>query len=322
MAERHENRLPFIDWLSFSLPYSEVSLDFVENQIGRIEWRDKGFEGYPISGLIAGGGLVGLDPSRPENRIHVSLSAKALSVLRFEGDELVSQIFAMDGKFSRIDIAKDDYDGLLDIQELEDKFAYNHVRTRFKTSNRMRSRQRGGGLIGDTLYLGSRNSESFCRIYNKGMQVNCSDSWIRVEFEFKGKKANAIGRAISLGILNADNLILGYLEFIDPTHKRRQSCLRSGFWDKFLNFGEKERIVLPKYEKGLEEISEWVKDQTTGALGLIARTKGIEEIKRLVLIGLEKAPKNKRYSKIESDFWHWKQMEAKQEAESKNYAGI
>lgn len=323
MADQpHTSRLPFVDWLSFSLPYSEISLDFIQSQIGRIDWRNRGFEGYPISGLIVGGGMVGLDPNRPENRIHVSLSAKALSVLQFTADDLISQIFAIDGKFSRIDIAKDDYDGLLNITNLEDKFAIDEVRTRFKTSNRMRSRKRGSGIIGDTLYLGSRDSESFCRIYDKQLQTNSEGSWIRVEIEFKGKKAHVIGRAIALGIFNADNLILGYIEFIDSTHQKKQNCLRSPFWDKFLNFGQKERITLPKYERGLEEIADWVQDQTTGALGLIARTKGIEEIQRLILIGLEKAQKSKRYQKIESDFWHWQQMQAKKDAESKIDAGI
>ncbi len=323
MADRpHISRLPFIDWLSFSLPYSEVSLDFIQSQIGRIEWRDRGFEGYPISGLIVGGGMVGLDPNRPENRIHVSLSARSLSVLQFTADELISQIYSMDGKFSRIDIAKDDFDGLLNITNLEDKFSIDEVRTRFKTCNRMRSRKRGGGLIGDTLYIGSRSSESFCRIYDKQLQTDSAGSWIRVEMEFKGKKSHAIGQAIALDILNADNLILGYLEFINSTHQKKQNCLRSPFWDKFLNFGEKERLTLPKYERGLQEITDWVQDQTTGALGLIARTRGIEEIQRLILIGLEKAAKNKRYQKIESDFWHWQQMEAKRTAENEIYAGI
>lgn len=57
---------------------------------------------------------------------------------------------------------------------------------------------------GDTLYIGSRQSERFVRIYDKAAQSKIEADWIRIEIELKGERAKQMAReALKSGVIEA-----------------------------------------------------------------------------------------------------------------------
>ena len=43
---------------------------------------------------------------------------------------------------------------------------------------------------GHTIYVGSRQSEMFCRVYDKAAEQGSTEPWVRIEVELKGRRAN------------------------------------------------------------------------------------------------------------------------------------
>lgn len=99
-------------------------------------------------------------------------------------------LFAVDGKITRIDLAYDDLTGsTVDIDffdEQDDKGGFTGKGRRPNIEKRGNWKRPSGK--GRTLYIGSRQSSKFCRIYEKGKQLGDPNSmWLRVEVEYKAR---------------------------------------------------------------------------------------------------------------------------------------
>lgn len=112
-------------------------------------------------------------------------------------------------------------------------------------------------VLGRTVYVGSRESEVCCRIYDKyaeqlqkkeALPKDCT-SWTRCEFEFKGSKAMSVLNAF-LDFDDADfgKYMLGvtnnYLSFVVRNNDNVSRCPIKRWWKKFLN-GCTEKFKLP-----------------------------------------------------------------------------
>jgi len=215
---------PFVDWLSFSVPYDKGNFAWIVETLGERTDLDKGFMGYSQSFVTDFGARVGYSPDKPENKIHVVLSGKSLAGLngQLSIETLIESVIEIEGKFCRIDIALDDFDGLLDFETIWTKLENKEVGTRFKTYSRIQgkktkidnpddfSRIESGSLwkdtsrpmkSGDTIYIGNRSSDVFCRIYDKIKETKSNrisvngktyvlPFWNRLEFELKGTAAD------------------------------------------------------------------------------------------------------------------------------------
>lgn len=91
---------------------------------------------------------------------------------------------------TRIDLAFDSLDKTFLTVDLFDKI---HTQGGFNKGGRnpqieYRGNWKEPNGKGRTLYIGSRQSSKFCRIYEKGKQLGDSDSiWLRIEVEFKNR---------------------------------------------------------------------------------------------------------------------------------------
>ncbi len=91
----------------------------------------------------------------------------------------------------RIDLALDVVDSDLDIKTLFRRIDSGKATTKVKTWNLIT------GNTGDTLYIGSRQSEQFIRIYDKAAQKGTDDNWKRIEIELKGSRAIEFARIVA-----------------------------------------------------------------------------------------------------------------------------
>ena len=115
----------------------------------------------------------------------------------------------------------------------------------------------GDPVVGRTMNVGSRSSETFCRFYDKfaeklqkkeTLPENCT-SWVRCEFEFKGNSAVSVLNAF----LDYDNVDFGkymrgvtnrYCSFIVRNNSNISRCSVKRWWSKFLG-GCTEKFRLP-----------------------------------------------------------------------------
>ena len=85
---------------------------------------------------------------------------------------------------SRIDLAIDAHDSALNIAGLYALIETEAYELPFKRKSALLS-----SSDGITLYVGSRTSDLFLRIYDKGQERKLDHDWKRVELETKGKRA-------------------------------------------------------------------------------------------------------------------------------------
>lgn len=146
--------------------------------------------------------------SRPgsPNGVHVVYSGGTLKV--YDWEDLLLKAYKLNGQVTRIDLAYDVLGQFIDIVDL-----YNEVKSgRCITPSKKYSYIEGNS--GQTLYIGSRQSERMLRIYDKAAETGSPGHWTRFELEAKGAKARQFAHYI--GAEGADAipaLILDFAEF-------------------------------------------------------------------------------------------------------------
>lgn len=330
-------KTPFCDWLSFTINLSEEnlrdSLIFGEpNQVL------KGYSGYNQAYISCSGALVAYNKEKPELRLYISLSSKALYSQTIELEKIIQWAIERGGKFTRIDLAKDDYEGILNIEEIYNKIKNSEITTRFRNYSvysgevysAIESGKIGSNVSGKTIYLGNlKDSNTLVRIYDKGAKEKTKFHWIRVEYQFRRKVADQYcnphllinpdtgeiskknnSEKIIMGHYkdrNFEEIALYYLRFLDQARGKNNKILHkrywstSHFWEKFLDTTEKTKIGLPKYKTGLEDLKEWATRSISGLNFLLETAYGQDYKTEIRKEGKKKFENNQYYQQLIKD---------------------
>ena len=181
------------------------------------------------------------------------------------------------GRFTRIDVAVDDYGKRLRLVDIVRGVQKGHG-CGFKKSALIIGLQ-GGSLRnkGWCLYLGSRESEKMVRYYDKFAESNGADDCFRWECEFKGKTAQAAwdrisvySRSLDVGMVLRD-LALGAINFIERKDKNLDRGVQVKFWAEWISYVKavplKVLVVRPK--SSISRKIKWVSSQVARSLALI-----------------------------------------------------
>ncbi|ONF90984.1 replication initiation factor domain-containing protein [Leptospira santarosai] len=262
-----ELKRPFVDWLSFTVEYTDESWAWLELVFGELRPEEKGFSGYTNTFRTNGEVFGAYSPKRRQQKIYVSLSSKALYHFGLGETSLVKLIqgaIQKKGKFTRIDLAQDDYEGLLDLPLIYEKLKRKEISTRFRGYTKYESPVNlveSGSLFKDpkigshgyTIYIGAfRGSNCFVRIYDKKLQVGekCDwPVWNRVEFQLSHEAADQYcnptwnvnpqtGEILKKGLnrfedfrratfadRNFSKTAYYYLKFLDPYYTNKENSL-------------------------------------------------------------------------------------------------
>ena len=123
----------------------------------------------------------------------IVLSGGALLALRrfsqLPPDKLLPHLSHLGFLATRIDFALDLYDPGITIGDIYEQIMDGRITVPTRTVTRIQAHS--GSATGETLYIGSRTSERYLRIYDKGVEQNSAPSgqWLRIELEVKGKRA-------------------------------------------------------------------------------------------------------------------------------------
>jgi phage replication initiation protein len=327
-------KTPFCDWLSFTINLTDENLrDSVI--FGNPNQVLKGYSGYNQAYISTSGALVAYNKEKPELRLYISLSSKALYSQEITLEDIIQWAIQRGGKFTRIDLAKDDYDHILSIEEIYNKIKSAEITTRFRNYSvysgeiysAIESGKIGSTVSGKTIYLGNlKDSNTLVRIYDKGAKEKTKFHWIRVEYQFRRKVADQYCNPSILidpqtGEIskknNSEKIIMGhyrdrnfeeialyYLRFLDPTRGKNNKLLHkrhwntSNFWNKFLDTKEKSSIGLPKYKTGLEDLKEWATRSISGLNFLLETAYGQDYKNEIRKQGKEKFENNQYYQQL------------------------
>ncbi|WP_061243333.1 replication initiation factor domain-containing protein [Leptospira interrogans] len=345
---------PFVDWLAFSIEYSDKSWSWLKTVFGELHIEEKGTTtGHTHQFRTTGDVFGAFSPQRRSQKIYVSLSSKALFNFRSSPcslTKLIEDAIELKGKFTRIDLALDDYQGILDLPHIYEKLKRKEVASRFRGYSKFESpfdlvetgslfRDHKIGKHGYTVYVGSfRKSNCFVRIYDKKLQVGPSCAWPvwnRLEFQLNHDAADQYCNPTwnvdpeTGEVLNSNEKFpdprrakfedrsfpktaFYYLKFLEPAYKHRLNglghvCLEEihkqywgicSWWTDFLKIAEGEGIGLPKNETGLQDIDNWLRNQTSGAMYLLTEVYGEEYLEEILEQGKEKFESNKKYQNL------------------------
>lgn len=287
-----------IDWLSFTVMVADPlevidkvglkELDFVSSETGRYGYE----KSYSIEGLIN----VFYCEKRSDMGVHVEMTGQG--VRKFENLMEVSGVswlevfkhFKRFVRFSRIDLALDEYEGLVNFNDVIGKIERGEHVGRCRSFKVIVGRDSYGEHTGTTIYMGSNKSDVMLRVYEKnferqqkGYEVD-ADIWNRWELVLKHEKANnfvaeLLDNGYSFGGL-FKGVLADLIRFVEPSNdsnKRRWEC--SSWWLEFLEGIEPIKLQGKEYKPSLAKTLNWVEKSTLTAfkgLSAIADKENID----------------------------------------------
>lgn len=244
-----ENKNKIIyDWLSFTsqIHQKEDIIDLLD--MGSVAWLDRnGAHGYRRK-LFYDSCSIHFD-GREDMGVWCELSGQGCRNFESFGSGNYENIFceiqynAGQMNLTRLDVAYDDFEGLLDIDVLaRDVISGNYVGPSEKWSVQYSS-------DGTSITIGSQKSEFYIRIYDKARERGYTDGthWVRLEMQMRRDRAAAF--AFRDGDIGTKffGVLSNYVRFVTPNdNNSRKSCWETApYWSAFLE--SVERISL--YEK-------------------------------------------------------------------------
>lgn len=200
---------------------------------------------------------------------------------------------------TRIDIALDDYDGLVKFDDIEKKLKKGHYRSSKRSYNIVKTSDQTGQKLGETIYLGNARTSSgsrgnvFARFYDKlaqyreKNQLATSDVreywqktgkeiWQRYEISFSKGYTNSIIEAI----LNGESIdkifktsLRSLLEILTPrgTDTNKNRWYKTKWWEDFLQYDDRKGFDLPERDVMLAETLEWLRVAVLPSLNVMEK---------------------------------------------------
>lgn len=256
----------------------------------------RGWRGYDHSGdLAVGSGLVGWRPDGQDMGCHLSLSSDALALLAGNAEcwtdlpGMVAHVHEdLGGHTTRLDVAFDDKVGLLDLDQVAAAFEAGDYVSRYRHKPRVWSDMETGGR---TFYLGSPTSDSQLVIYDKAKervtnghadQVEGLTHWVRVELRLRRDRAHAAAVQLKERGQGAWSyfcgVLKGMLDFkVRGTSEQKTRWDTSPWWDAFLGFAEKARLVVEAKVRTLDDVRGWLLDQVAPSLAVLEEGMGFDK---------------------------------------------
>ena len=287
-----------IDWLSFTVRTADP-LDVIEKvgiqelEFTEIDTARYGYDkGYTVNGIIN----VFYSEKRSDMGVHVEMTGQG--VRKFETLMELAKVSWLEVlahlrtfvRFSRIDLALDEYEGLVNFNDIIGKIDRGEHVGRCRSFKVIAGRDSYGEHTGTTIYMGSNKSDVMLRVYEKnyerqqkGYEVD-ADIWNRWELVLKHEKANdfvaeLLDNGYSFGGF-LKGVLADLIRFVEPSNdsnKRRWE--HSSWWVDFLEGVEPIQLRGKEYQPSLAKTLSWVERSTITSLkglSVIADKEGID----------------------------------------------
>jgi len=186
-----------VDWINYTaLELGTRVLTHTAYPIDNASWEPIApAKGYNVGLQNQNGCRVSWHDKRDDMGVHIQYSGSTLNKYAEAG--ITAHMIAIHhslhkDRCTRIDLALDAENEGLKIGTLADETKSGVSGLRVKSYSHILSQDSG-----ETLYLGSRQSEQFMRIYNKAAEQMREGDWIRIELECKGSRARELGNRLA-----------------------------------------------------------------------------------------------------------------------------
>ena len=172
--------------------------------------------------------------------------------------------------FARIDLALDDESGAIAFSTVHDQVRTRTAMMRSQYTQLTETTNKKG--VFQTLYVGRRTSESMMRCYDKGMQQGENRSWLRFEFEYKGKRADAVARLlVDEGWDKAVGVARSFIEFKDETHVTANKTEQrpADWWVALIDASKHVLRISREAHESLIKSWSWLRRQVAPMLGVM-----------------------------------------------------
>lgn len=247
---------------------------------------------------------------------HYIASGNALRLIENETNikDIFKKISIHQLSVTRLDIAIDiEQTKEFNLDRLKKDITRGNILSKWRKSTEIIERTTATGEItGNTIYLGSRTSSVFLRIYNKELESEKEEykNIIRLELELKKESAeNAIKELLKKEVGQVIKGILNnYMRIVEPSEQKNKSRWHTKkYWNDFIQDIEKIKLSKGILENNLEGKIEWFFKQNAPSMALIHAgenellqeilTNGFNRLKNKDLIILDNYIKNKNLKK-------------------------
>lgn len=280
-----------IDWLSFTVKVGNP-LEAIERVgLGKVDFvaTDSGRYGYDRAYTLDGIINVFYSDNRSDMGVHIEMTGQGVrkfeSIMEAEGLTWFDVFSHLQSfvSFSRIDLALDEFEGLISFDDVIGKIERGEHVGRCRAFKVIAGRDSDGNHTGTTIYMGSNKSDVMLRVYEKnyerqqkGYEVDV-DIWNRWELVLRHEKANSfvlelLGNGYNFGEL-FKGVLSDLIRFVEPSNdsnKRRWAV--SPWWAEFLEAVEPIKLRGREYQPSLAKTLNWVESSTLTAI------KGLSEI--------------------------------------------
>lgn len=187
---------------------------------------------------------------------------------------------------TRLDVAYDDHDGLLDMNQIEkdyrDRFWISKSRKGRITIDVTKEKYENEDkyIDGISVMTGVKSSDMYMRIYDKAIERGFKDGrhWIRCELVLKQDRAVEFIRNQEEIGKKFRGVIHNYFRFIAPskTDSNRRRWKTRDYWNKFLENAEKISVYTPKdIEYNLGRLNQYVFGQAGNSIDTYIKCVGL-----------------------------------------------
>lgn len=193
---------------------------------------------------------------RPEMGHHVVISGSAIRNIVGSGDvdqqALLASVIDAGGKITRLDLAKDIEGEDISLDKIYQAVERGDALGSSRTFSQIHSMNGG-----NTIYVGSPQSQKLIRIYDKASQMHLSNClWFRLELETKGM----VARSVASALVQSRNWNAVWQEVV----QHMVNLPGNVDWNKFFVATEVE-IGIPKLEKKSDR-EKWIEKQVIPAV--------------------------------------------------------
>ncbi|WP_325200156.1 replication initiation factor domain-containing protein [Oscillibacter sp.] len=301
-----------IDWLTFSVKKDDPG-EVIKDYLGLdpVLFQDTGYSLLGYNKVLRFSDIcVCYDPRQNDffKNMGVCVSMSGNGCRAFEtmsklgkdkpGEESVAflalfQLLTADesANISRLDIACDDREGYLDMEQIIKKTRALEINSRLRWKD-IHESINGESKAGSTVYIGAPSSDFRIRIYDKALEQGVDGHWIRVELVMRKENANAfveeMTQSENVGKLAAQ-VMNDKFAFIERDDSNITRCTVCGWWQTFVDEIEEVHLVARcVVQHSVERISNWVEAQVGPSLAILVQTMGPRHIVEIAMDSLKR----------------------------------
>ena len=305
--EQNENRVLY-DWLTFTTKIH--SLPDVIDMLGLQSVKFQQMKGrYCYQDRLNYDGINIMFNGRQEMGICVEFSGQGCRDFETYGNGDYNSIFELiadnwnadpekrDMNISRLDVAYDDYIGLLDLNYLMSAAQKGEYVSRCKDIEVIYSNK------GCSVCHGSRlQSSVYIRIYDKKLERGRDDldHWVRCEMKLKDDSARGFIKLSGDIRKNYFDVLNNYLRYVIPSADSNKSRLStSPQWLKFIESFETVSIFdKPGLNYNFDNLFGYVNNQLSGAIATYIDVLGVTQFMQNINRAQKEKPLNPKYERI------------------------